>query len=154
MGKMELKITEAHEELQKVLAGLKEEDLTVPMAEGKWPIRDLLAHLIYWNQFCLDYVRERLGGGNPEGFPKDFDRLNKVAAEKWADHEPKALLEELDRIRRETLDYIEEIGPKALKTVWPYEGGESKVGEFINSFAAHQGYHCKQIQEWRKANNI
>lgn len=148
------KINKAHEELVKVMSALNEKDLSQPMAPGKWPIRDMLAHLIYWNQWGLDYVKERLAGGNPQGFGSDFDRLNKEAAQHWAGHTPSQLLGELDKVRRDTVDYIDSIGPEKLAEKWAFEGGETEAGEFLNSFAGHQLYHCKQIQEWRTSKNI
>jgi len=151
-----MKTNDAHEELQKVLSGLDEAALSQPMVPGKWPIRDLLAHLIYWNQWGLDYVRERLAGGNPQGFGSegDFERLNKAAAEQWRGHNPEQLIHELDRIRRETEELIEEIGPERLREKWQDNGQETEIGKFIDSFAGHQLYHCKQIWEWRKAKSL
>lgn len=151
-----MKINEAHEELLKSLSGLDETALSKPMTPGKWSIRDMLAHLIYWNQWCLEYVRERWAGGTPQGFPTEssFDQLNKEAAEQWAGHSPEQMFEELDRIRRDTLDLIKEIGPEGIKEKWLDNGRETEIGQFFDSFAGHQLYHCKQIWEWRAANHF
>jgi hypothetical protein len=77
-----------------------------------------IAHLIYWNQFDLDYVRDRFAGKSPKGFDTDFDRQNQEAAQQWAGHQPVQLLEELDRIRGEIMDLILEIGPEGLQVKW------------------------------------
>lgn len=152
-----MKVNLAHEELRQSLSGLDREALSKPMAPGKWPIRDMLAHLIFWNQWGLDYVRERVAGGNPAGFPSesDTDRLNREAAEHWSGHSPEQLLEELNRIRQATVDLIEAIGPEGVKEKWQYgDNQETGVGEFIDSFAGHQLYHCRQIREWRAENKF
>jgi|GEM_PF-3454446 len=144
-----MKINAAYTELLKVISGLEEEEFTQPLAPGKWPVRDLIAHLIYWNQLGLDFAREKLAGGNPIWPGYDFDKQNQKAAQQWSGLTPAQLLQKLDRIRQETIDLVEEIGPAGLKKQWRYEGGSSEVGEFINSFAHHQLHHCKQIREWR-----
>lgn len=151
-----MKVNQAHEELLKALSGLAQDELAKPMAPGKWPIRNMLAHLIYWNQLCLDFVRERVAGGNP-GFPneEEIDGLNSEAAKKWSGYSPGKLLEELDRIRQDTIVLSEEIGPQGIKEKWQYGDGQvTEIGEFIDSFAGHQLYHCKQIRDWRAANDV
>lgn len=149
---MNIRISHAHEELERVLSGLEEQEYLQPMAPAKWPLRDLLAHLIFWNQWCLDYVQDRLEGGTPKGFPdeSDINRLNRKAAEHWAGYSSAQLIEELDRIRRDTEDLVEKLGPEGLKEKWHDDGKETEIGRFIDSFAGHQLYHCKQIQDWRE----
>ena len=66
------------ERLEATLAGVSEEQMTAPGAVGDWSVKDLLAHLIFWEQAPVRALRAE-ARGEPGRLPSDdegADRLN------------------------------------------------------------------------------
>jgi uncharacterized damage-inducible protein DinB len=139
------KINDAHEQLLAAVAGLSEQQWFEPLAPGKWSLKGMVGHMIYWNQWGLDYARKGLAGMRPAGFPEDFELINQRAAAQWSRKNSTALIAELERIRDDYLDLLAQTEAEGDDT-FEAQDGSTTVSEWLSSFADHQYYHCKQIR--------
>ena len=67
--------------LEKTLAGLAPDDMTRPGAVGEWSVKDILAHLMAWEQLFLSWYETGLQGKVADTAPvgmnaKAIDALN------------------------------------------------------------------------------
>lgn len=51
--------------LDTTLAGLSAREMILPGVTEEWSVKDVLAHLMEWEQFCLDWYRTGLRGATP-----------------------------------------------------------------------------------------
>src|SRR5690349_12352246 len=52
-------IGQAHDELERTLALLRSEQMTEPLLEGGWSVKDLMAHLTAWEQLTIERIAVR-----------------------------------------------------------------------------------------------
>ncbi len=60
--------------LEKLLAPLSEEQLLLPGAVGEWSVKDVLAHLVEWEQLFLEWYRCGIEGASPAIQPVGMGR--------------------------------------------------------------------------------
>jgi hypothetical protein len=60
--------------LEKLLASLSEEQLLLPGAVGNWSVKDVLAHLVEWEQLLLEWYRCGVEGTSPAFQPVGMGR--------------------------------------------------------------------------------
>lgn len=84
-AEFEARLQTAYGRLEALLAALTEEQAGAPGAVNAWSIRDLVVHLIYWQDFLARQIEAVLAGAPvpPSGAqsPQDTDRLNRQAVE-------------------------------------------------------------------------
>jgi uncharacterized protein (TIGR03083 family) len=54
------------EALERVLARVPAEQMTEPMLDGDWSVKDVLAHIAAWEGLMVGWVEESLRGQTPE----------------------------------------------------------------------------------------
>lgn len=74
-------IQSERESLERVLAGLSEEQMTQPGVESSWSVKDIMAHITDWEQRMVGWIEDSLRGEVPQrpapGMTwDDLDRLN------------------------------------------------------------------------------
>lgn len=52
-------VGQAHDELERTLALLRSEQMTEPLLEGGWSVKDLMAHLSAWEQLTIERIAVR-----------------------------------------------------------------------------------------------
>jgi hypothetical protein len=63
-----------HRRLEKLLAAFSEEQLLLPGAVGNWSVKDVLAHLVEWEQLFLEWYRCGVEGASPAIQPVGMGR--------------------------------------------------------------------------------
>lgn len=148
--------TERHR-LESNLASLTDGEMTVPGVIGNWSIKDILAHLVDWEQRFLGWYQAGLRGEVPEtpapGLTwSDLDILNQLI---YQDHKDRPL----DEVKTEFQTSYQQI----LRTVWeiPEEDifsierfawtGESNLAAYILANTAnHYRWAKTHIRKWQR----
>jgi uncharacterized protein (TIGR03083 family) len=124
------------ERLEAALAGLSEAQITRPGANGQWSVKDLIAHLTYWERGMVD-ILEQIARGEPiqdeEGTAAAInDRIyvrnrERPLADVMADFREthRRLLDALQALPDETLNGPSPFEPPDGKRLWEYIAGES-----------------------------
>ncbi|HEU4389337.1 MAG TPA: DinB family protein, partial [Blastocatellia bacterium] len=81
----------------KAAEGLSDQELSKPMGEGKWSVKDMLGHLAAWEGEVVRAFEQKASGQRPTiGDIKDFDSWNSVEAGKRRDRTPDQIRNELN----------------------------------------------------------
>ena len=136
-------IRRTHGELAAVLAPLTEAQMTQPGVNGEWSVKDILAHVTWWEGHMLRTLRtgrEELG---PEGSNPDILTQQKNA-EVFAANRDRPLVEvraEFEALYREVLATLDVLPAEALAQDETYEA----IG--WDTFK-HYPEHAATIREW------
>jgi hypothetical protein len=112
--------------LEKCLAVVEKTDMTLPGVVGNWSVKDVLAHLVAWEQLFLMWyqagMRDETPAVNPVGMRrKDIDALNQQIYEKNRSRS-------LDEVWNEFIDSYQQI----LRTVQSIPENEMFSKDFFS----------------------
>jgi hypothetical protein len=117
--------------------------LAEPMTEGKWSVRDLAAHFIYWEDLALRALEAVYMGNEPAAFPfENPDTVNAEAVAAQRTRKPERVLSEL-RITHSAV--MEAAGRVPRAKLCP----QGEVPEWlVRVMLTHYTHHLPQIEEW------
>ena len=144
--------------LEKALAGLTPEELVFSPAPGVWSVKDVLAHLIEWEQMVLSWVETGCQGQTPAipaaGYKwNQLPALNQKIYEKHRERPLAEILTEFEAAHQRSLAAIESFSEEALFTrgYYPWSGNNALAAYFNSSTASHYLWARKEIQKLLKA---
>jgi hypothetical protein len=135
MSDVRQRIDESWQEWLETLDGVPENRMTEPGAAGEWSIKDLMAHVAFWDDTAADAADARGAGKTPEQF--DWREANDREAALRADWTLAQSRAAMDAAHQRVLDALArypELGPK----FW-----ESSTYE-------HYQEHVADIRAWRE----
>ncbi|WP_368504992.1 DinB family protein [Alkalihalophilus sp. As8PL] len=132
-----------------VIANLKDQEdsqLLDPIKQGKWSIREIVAHLYYWDQFNLESMVPYMNdGANLSPFP-DHDSHNEEAINDVHGQSLHAIIDQFIDTRAKLVKNLESVEEDVRFTI-----GEGKrkfsAESFAKIFLKHDIHHLKQIEE-------
>lgn len=140
------------------LSTLEEIDETLwfkPIAEGKWSVSEIIAHIMNWDNHLLTEVLPSVQNEKGMDFP-DFDTYNKKASNyaksgisqfellKEAKDTRELLVKELNEFTTEELN-------KSLTT---NNGTPYSLIYIVKEFTDHDSHHKEQIIQFLRENNL
>ena len=153
-------LREERARLEKKLARFSEQQMTAPVMRA-WSAKDILMHLVDWEQRFLEWYRAGLRGEKPEvpapGMTwKDLSRINRIGFER---HQALPLAQALDRFAssyQQILRVAQDIPEADLFVPGRYAWlGRATLAGFLNECSAnHYAWARNQIhikREWLKA---
>lgn len=78
------------EALEDVVAGLSREQMAAAGVINGWTVKDLLAHIVAWEQRMVHWVGQYLAGGVPD-LPGDWDDINRLNAISYKENKDRSL---------------------------------------------------------------
>ncbi len=143
-----------HNNLMDGLSGLTEATLLATPVCGIWSIRDVLAHVLSWNEF--EYI---VLTGWPEVAPAKIeawqgvdgiDAINRRLMAARADRNMIDICDGLMTHHRRILRAFDRASDAQLRTVSKYNGREeSSLAAFFYRFALHEARHAEDIWHFR-----
>ena len=121
-----------------------------------WSVKDILAHLIAWQQMNLDWYATGLRGETPE-IPKTWSNIRKVNDRIYRKHHRrslKAVLADYSAFHQKMLELIEEVPGRDFAAVGrlAWTGPTWTLSDCINwNTASHYRRACKHIRKWLRA---
>ena len=134
------------------LDGLSEEEMTRPGAVGVWSVRDVLAHILAWEDEALARLK-LLAAGRPQDFSRieDDDVLNNWNAEAHQRYAGLTLAEirrGLEEAPARILAGLDALSDERLST----DEGPVPVHNWLPDCTyAHEEEHCADILAWRRS---
>ena len=120
-----------------------------PVGEGKWAVRDVVSHILLWDQYFYERAIEPIAEGRPLTVKQpDFDLFNQEArkfAETKSDQELAGLAKE---IRRRIIIAIQEQPDEIFNKT--YRNGQAMAfvtKDYLNDFIWHDRHHMKQVSD-------
>jgi hypothetical protein len=147
--------------LEDFLAELSQEDMVQSGVIGEWSVKDVLAHLVDWEQRCLNWIGVSFRGEAPEtpapGMTwKDVDILNQQIFAKHRNRTLEAVLEEFHSSYQAILKTVEGISEEDLTN--PHRFGWRAGNPLWKLIASNTNNHyCwakTEIQKWSEAQGI
>ena len=130
--------------LEKLLASLIPEQLTQPNTVGEWSAKDVLSHLIEWEQMVIKWYETGVKGKDPAVPSEEYNwaqlpQLNQVI---YLKHREKSLADVLKTFKSsytKIMEVIEGIPEKELFTrgIYPWTRKNTLAAYFVSGTSSH-----------------
>ncbi|MBN1217533.1 MAG: DinB family protein [Anaerolineae bacterium] len=138
-------------ELLNSIEGLSQRELThIPIYED-WTVKDVLAHIIGWDQWILEILplirqnrADEIKGVNP-------DRFNRQTLAVWRDKPLSEVLTTIKTTHRQILDII--AGLDHVEIDMRHSRGKQTItirSYVIDIMVEHERQHAEEIRQWRE----
>lgn len=134
-----------HQRLEALLADIPDEQFAQPGAFGEWSVKDMLAHITFWEQRLIAYLtgahESLIQPGEDE--QAGIDRIN---ASVFAANRDRPLAEvraAFDGSYQQTLAQVESLSDDAL-------AHQELYGLIAGDTFGHYREHIKMLEDWRE----
>jgi len=138
-----------YDAFNEVLDRVAEDRRNEPGVCGRWSVREILAHMAFWNLYPLMELEYALGG-RIANFELDDDTINDRNVEARLGFDFDMLRAEFDVTFQAVMSALEALPEEEFGPDSPLEGvlGETIDGTFANNTYAHYALHRLQIESW------
>jgi len=156
-------LSEIHREraaLDDALTGLTARQMTTAgVTPGGWSVKDILAHLVEWQQMNLDWYAAGLRGEKPAipapGYTlRELPRFNEMIRRKHQRRSLKAVVQDYHSYHQRVVTLIEALPDTDLVTLgrFPWTGPSWTLSDYLRAAtAAHSLWARRRIRRWRRA---
>jgi len=141
------KIDKAWTELKASYAGLSDAQLSEPGVTEDWSVRDILAHVITWEEEALKYLPLIIDGGRPPRYSVMYGGIDAFNAEMTQQKSSLPLSEvqrQLDETHARLVDYVRSAPEEQFTRETPARR------RLRWDTYSHYPIHTKAISEWRE----
>ena len=142
------KIDLAWEDLLDAIEGLSADQMLVPGVTGDWCVKDIAAHVTWWEEECLKYLPVIIEGGHPPRYSVTYggiDAFNAQMTEIKRRLSLDGVMDEFNLTHQRLLTYLETV-PEEQFTRETRFGRRLKYDTLL-----HYPEHAESIREWRKS---
>ena len=141
------RLDKAWQAFQQSYAGLSDAELLVPGVTGAWSIKDIIAHVSWWEEEALKHLPLILAGGRPPRYSVTYggiDAFNARMTEQKKDLSLAEVLRRRDDIHRRLIALIRS-APEIQTT------GETRFRRRLRlDTYGHYPKHARAIRTWRE----
>jgi hypothetical protein len=137
---------------------LSPDAMTAPGIVGEWSVKDVLAHLLAWQQMVLGWYRAGVRGERPatpsERYTwQQIPALNQEIYEAWHNHPLEAVREQFAASHEETLALIASLTDVELFAPKQYAWTKTTTlgAYFVSCTSSHYDWARKEIRKGLKA---
>jgi hypothetical protein len=134
-------------EFKESYAGLPDSQILEPGVQGKWSVRDILAHVTTWEEEALTHLPLILKGGRPPRYSIKYggiDAFNALMTERKRDLPLSEVRRQLDEVHSRLIDYVSG-APEEVFTQ------ETRFRRRLRLDAyGHYPKHARAIRAWRE----
>ena len=131
--------------------GLNEERMLEPGVTGDWSVRDVIAHVTWWDEEALKHLPVVLEGRRPPKYSDTYggiDAFNAHATEQRSELSLADVLRQFDDVHHRLVVYLRSVDPEQLS-------GESRFRRRLRlDTYGHYPEHEAQIRAWRAQQGI
>ncbi len=146
-----------HDTLDKALESLTPDQLTHVSKATAWSIKDVLAHLLAWEQMCLGWYKAGLRGQTPplpaEGYNwAQIPALNRAIFERYQDCPLAEVQKQYRASYRQMLKTVQGLSEEDLFTPGRYAwtGKNAAAAYFIGATSSHYVWARKEVRKCLK----
>ena len=150
MGKQQIlkRLQQAWAAFQESYAGLSDAELMEPGVTGAWSVRDIIAHVTWWEEEALTHLPLVLAGGKPPRYSVThggIDAFNARMTEQRKHVSLAQVLEQQDEVHRRLVAFVADV-PDEQAT------GETRFRRRLRlDTYGHYPKHAAAIRAWRKS---
>ena len=144
-------IRETGTRLDLLLARMSVEEMNRPGAVGAWSVKDVLAHLAYWQRYAADILRAAADGSTPDLVGDDAtERFNASVVKQYYQRPLARVVAEWHAARDELIDLLDSVSDEDLTDParFPWSQGRALLDHVAGSSYAHEQEHIEQIRDW------
>lgn len=134
-------------EFQEAYAGLSDDRLLEHGVTGEWSVRDLIAHVTWWEEEALKHVPLVLEGVRPARYSVTYggiDAFNALMTERRREWSLAEVRDQFEAIHRRLIAYIESVPTDELV------GNARARRRLLLDTYGHYPIHTADIRRWRE----
>jgi uncharacterized protein (TIGR03083 family) len=138
-------------QLERLLAQLSVEQMNRPGAVGVWSVKDVLAHLAYWQRYAAELVACAVRGETPDLEGDDAtERSNASVVAQYYQRPLASVIADWQAAREDLLDQLEELTDADLNNPdrYAWNGGRALLERIAGNSFEHELEHIEQLREW------
>jgi hypothetical protein len=127
-------------------AGLSDDELVEPGVTGDWSVRDLIAHVTWWEEEALTHLPHILDGGRPPRYSVAYggiDAFNAQMTERQSGRSLEEVLQQQADTHRRLVEYVESVPEEAFVRETRFRRRLR-----LDSYR-HYPEHTEAIRSWR-----
>jgi hypothetical protein len=128
-------------------AGLSDSQLTEPGVTGSWSVKDIIAHVTWWEDEALKHLPLIITGGRPPRYSTQYGGIDAFNAQMTGQRHSLSLsvvLRQMDETHRRLIDYVHS-APEEQCTRETRFRRRLRLDTY-----SHYPQHAKAIREWRE----
>ena len=133
-------------DFQESFAGLSEQQMLEPGVTGDWSVKDLIAHVSWWEEETLSHLPEILAGVRPQRYLVLYggiDAFNAMMTEKWRHLPLTAVIERANTTHQQLMAFLSGIPGEQFAS-------ETKFRKRLRlDTYGHYPIHARAIRVWR-----
>jgi uncharacterized damage-inducible protein DinB len=140
--------------LDLLLSGLNVDQMNQPGAVGVWSVKDVIAHIAFWERYATGIVHAVLEGETPVLDAEDLtETRNASVVAQYYQRPLGAVIAEWHAARGELLDALADISDEELndpqRMAW--SDGRTLLDRVAGNSYQHEQEHIDQIREWMRS---
>ena len=144
-------LAKSRQALHQAIEGLSAEEMTQVQVEGVWTIKDVVGHIMAWEEVLLEPLR-RYADGGPFGTTviEDYLTWNDEQAARKRDVPLDGILDEATTIRQELVATAKRLSAEQWEQelLFPW-GSTGTVAQALRGLKEHEMEHVRAVQQWR-----
>ena len=149
MNKLQLieKLEKTWADFHQSYAGLAPEELVRPGVMGEWSVKDLLAHVSWWEEETLKHLPEVLQGIRPQRYSVLYggiDAFNALMTEKWQALSLAETLKRVNATHAALIAYLQTVSEE------PFTSASRFRRRLRLDTYGHYPIHAQAIRSWRE----
>ena len=140
--------------MELLLAQLSVAEINQPGAVGVWSVKDVLAHIAFWERYAVSILQAVAHGETPI-LPADdeTERRNASVVAQYYQRPLSAVIADWQQAREELLEAIEDLEDEDLNDPdrFPWSAGRTLLDRIAGNSFDHEQEHIEQIREWMKS---
>ena len=141
------KLEQAWATFKESYAGLTDEQLVAPGVTGDWSVKDILAHVSWWEEEALKHLPHILQGGRPQRYSVLYggiDAFNARMTEQRRGLSLSEVLSRQDETHRRLVEYVSSAPEEQFAS-------ETRFRRRLRlDTYSHYPIHAQAIREWRE----
>ena len=134
------------QELLASYEGLSDEEMTAPGVIGAWSVKDIVAHVMVWEEEALKHLPVVLAGKRPPRYSTTHGGINAFNAQMTAKNRERSLAEVLQRrddIHNRLVEFVQHVPESEC-------GGDTRFRRRLRlDTYGHYAVHTRAIRTWR-----
>ena len=127
--------------------GLSEAELLTPGVTGRWSVRDIIAHVTWWEEEALQHLPLIRAGGRPPRYSVKYggiDAFNALMTERRRHLTLAEVLQQHDDVHARLIDYVRDAPEELYRTETRFRR-RLKLDTY-----GHYPIHARAIRAWRR----
>ncbi|WP_025690878.1 DinB family protein [Paenibacillus zanthoxyli] len=135
------------------LKGLNEAQWASSLETGKWSIKDIVSHMMRWDQYFYDTAIAKIAAGEALTLQHlKYDDFNKEAVDYAAAVSTEELIQQAIDIRMKIIHEISSMPEEVIAQKYTdADGNEFYIPQYLQDFIWHDRHHMVPLQQYLQA---